>query len=84
MRNPSVKKYRQLLENVQRRATKLVPELKEMSYQERLRELNYQHYDVGGGGIFSSFKSRGVIKPSDNRHSQYVASTIGIHYRICG
>ena len=38
--NPSTKKYRQLLENVQRRATKLVPELKMLSYQERLRELN--------------------------------------------
>ena len=40
--NPRTKKYRQLLENVQRRAIKLhvVPELKEMSYQERLRELN--------------------------------------------
>ena len=29
--NPSTKKYRQLLENVQRRATKLVPELKMLS-----------------------------------------------------
>ena len=38
--NPSTKKYRQLLENVQRRATKLVPELKMLSYQERLRVLN--------------------------------------------
>ena len=38
--NPSTKKYRQLLENVQRRATKLVPGLKMLSYQERLRELN--------------------------------------------
>ena len=33
--NPSTKKNRQLLENVQRRATKLVPELKVLSYQER-------------------------------------------------
>ena len=38
--NPSTKKYRQLLENVQRRATKIVPELKELSYQERLKALN--------------------------------------------
>ena len=36
----STKKYRQLLQNVQRRATKLVPELKMLSYQERLRKLN--------------------------------------------
>ena len=38
--NPSTKKYRQLLENAQRRATKLVPESKMLSYQERLKELN--------------------------------------------
>ena len=38
--NPSTEKYSQLLENVQRRATKLVPELKTLSYQERLSELN--------------------------------------------
>ena len=38
--NPSTKKYRQMLENVQRRATKLIPELKNLSYQERLKELN--------------------------------------------
>ena len=36
--NPSTKKYRQLLENVQRRAMKLVPELKMLSYQGRLRK----------------------------------------------
>ena len=29
--NPSTKKYRQMLENVQRRATKIVPELKDLS-----------------------------------------------------
>ena len=38
--NHSTKKFRQLLENVQRLATKLVPALKMLSYQERLRELN--------------------------------------------
>ena len=38
--NRSTKKYRQLLENVQRRATRLAPELKVLSYQVRLRVLN--------------------------------------------
>ena len=38
--NQSTKKYRQLLENILRRVTKLVPELKILSYQERLKELN--------------------------------------------
>ena len=37
---PSSKKNIQLIENVQRRATKLVPELKGLSYQDRLRSLN--------------------------------------------
>ena len=35
-----ISRYRQSPENVQRRATKLVLEIKMLSYQERLRELN--------------------------------------------
>ena len=35
-----ISRYRQSLKNVQGRATKLVPELRMLSYQERLRELN--------------------------------------------
>ena len=34
------KQSSRILENVERQATKLVPELKLLSYQERLRELN--------------------------------------------
>ena len=34
------KKCKQILENAQRRATRLVPELHGMSYRERLMELN--------------------------------------------
>ena len=37
---PVTKKYKQLIENAQRRATRLVPELRGLSYPERLRELN--------------------------------------------
>ena len=37
---PSTKKNIQLIENIQRRATRIVPELKGLSYPERLRELN--------------------------------------------
>ena len=50
---PSSKKNIQLIENVQRSATKLVPELKGLSYQDRLRSLNLttllyrrQRYDL--------------------------------------
>jgi len=51
--SPSTKKNIQLIENVQRRATRLVPELRGMTYQERLTELNLptllyrrQRYDL--------------------------------------
>ena len=37
---PTTKKCKQILENAQRRATRLVPELHGMSYRERLMELN--------------------------------------------
>ena len=44
---PTTKKYmyRQILENVQRRATRLVPELRGLSYRERLTELNLSTMD---------------------------------------
>ncbi len=38
--NPSTKKNRQLLENVQRRGTRIVPELRGLSYTQRLEKLN--------------------------------------------
>ena len=37
---PSSRKNIQLIENIQKRATKTVPELKDMPYEERLRNLN--------------------------------------------
>ena len=37
---PTTKKNKQVLENAQRRATRMVPELRGMSYSERLMELN--------------------------------------------
>ena len=42
---PTTKKYKQVLENAQRRATCLVPELHGMSYIERLIELNLSTLD---------------------------------------
>ena len=42
---PNTKKCKQLLENAQRRATRLVPELRGLAYTERLRELNLPSLD---------------------------------------
>ena len=42
---PTTKKYKQVLENAQRRATRLVPELRGLSYRERLVELNLSTLD---------------------------------------
>ena len=42
---PTTKKYKQVLDNAQRRATKLVPELRGLSYRERLVELNLSTLD---------------------------------------
>jgi len=38
--SPSLKKDISLIENVQRRASKMIPELKELEYEERLKKLN--------------------------------------------
>ena len=37
---PSTRKNIQLIENIQKRATKIVPELKDLPYEQRLRMLN--------------------------------------------
>lgn len=37
---PSSRKNIQLIENIQKRATKIVPELKDLPYEERLKNLN--------------------------------------------
>ena len=42
---PTTKKCKQILENAQRRATHLVPELRGISYRERLMELNLSTLD---------------------------------------
>ena len=42
---PTTKKYKQIVENAQRRATHLVPELRGLTYKERLIELNLPTLD---------------------------------------
>ena len=43
----TTKKYKQILENAQRRATRLVPELRRLTYKECLIELNLPTLDYG-------------------------------------
>ena len=42
---PHTKKCKQIIKNAQRRATRLVPEIREPSYQDRLAELNLPSMD---------------------------------------
>ena len=43
---PHLVKHIVMLENVQKRATKLIPGMKELSYEERLKNWIYQHYNI--------------------------------------
>ena len=38
--SPHTKKYQEKIERLQRRATKLIPEIKDLSYEQRLKSLN--------------------------------------------
>ena len=42
---PTTMNYKQILENAQRRATRLIPELRRLTYKERLIELNLPTLD---------------------------------------
>lgn len=55
---PITKKNKRIVENVQRRATRLVPELQNMSYEDRLRQLNLPtlNYRRKRGDIIQTFK----------------------------
>ena len=55
---PRLERQAKLLENVQRRATKLVPELKDLEYEERLRRLKLPslRYRRERGDIIEAYK----------------------------
>lgn len=56
--NPHLKKDIEAIENVQRRATKLLPQMKELSYEERLRVLNLPTltYRRSRGDLIETYK----------------------------
>ena len=72
--NPCTKKYRQCLENVQRRAMKLVSELKVLSYQERLREMNLPtlYYRRNRNDLIKLFKIVAHIGDTEVNNIGYV------------
>ena len=55
--SPMYKKDAVAIENVQRRATKLVPKLKNLSYEERLKSLNLpsMYYRRARGDMIETF-----------------------------
>ena len=64
---PTTKKYKRVLENAQRRATRLVPELRGLLYRERLVELNLSTLDYRRKrfDIIQVFKIKHVHKIDD-------------------
>ena len=69
--NPHTKKMINLIENVQRRATKLVPGLRELSYEQRLRKLElptlkYRRYR---GDMIETYKLAHELNDTDVCHT---------------
>ena len=80
IRYPQLKKDVNLIERVQRRATKLIPELKSMNYETRLRELNlptlvYRRYRGNAVGYTS------LIRRSDDP-TQCLEDKIMVEWRV--
>ena len=66
--SPMYKKDAVAIENVQRRATKLVPKLKNLSYEARLKSLNLpsMYYRRARGDMIETFKFVNGIYKCDN------------------
>jgi hypothetical protein len=79
--SPRLKRQSQLLERVQRRATKLVPQIREYSYTERLEALNLMSlkYRRFRGDLIETFKLIKDLYNIDNTPSQIEWHHIGIH-----
>ena len=83
--NPSLIKDIELLEQVQHRATKLIPEISHLSYHERLKHLNLSTLELRRhrGDLIETFKATAA----DNRLSPAVLDqkrllTTGCHQLI--
>ena len=60
--NPYIRKHIIALENVQRRATKLIPGLNKMEYEDRLRTLKLPTWHVGDIGVICLKCGKWLIK----------------------
>ena len=79
--NPRYAKDAEAIENVQRRATKMVPNLKHYSYQERLQKLNLPtlSYRRKRGDMIETYKYLNELYNTDHKwlHMDNTSSTRG-------
>merc|ERR1712240_722354 len=71
--SPYKRKFINLLEGVQRRATKLVPELRELQYEERLKKLGLTTLEERRvrGDMIETYKILTGKDPSENMHCAF-------------
>lgn len=83
--SPMYKKDAVAIENVQRRATKLVPKIKNLSYEERLKSLNLpsMYYRRARGDMIETFKFvKGIYKSQNPLHFDFNNRTRGHQYKL--
>ena len=66
--HPVTKKNTQLIENIQRRATRIIPELRGLSYKQRLEALNLPTF-LHRGQRYDMFQIFKIIHNLDNLES---------------
>ena len=81
--NPHMVKHIESIEGVQRRATKMIPELKHLSYPERLKKLKLptMAYRRARGGMIEVFKIVAVAQIYDNKTTDNVLSFRENHHQ---
>lgn len=82
---PRLERDKNLLESVQRRATKLIPEYKDLEYEDRLRQLNLPslRYRRARGDMIEVYKyTHGKYTVNENLLSMNTSVTRGHSYKL--